>query len=48
MIDGKPYLNLDPVSGRCMSCLISWARIAGEKSNGPAPAGCEAGTVAGA
>jgi hypothetical protein len=35
MIDGKPYLNLDPVSGRCMSCLISWARIAGEKSMDP-------------
>jgi hypothetical protein len=26
MIDGKPYLNLDPVSGRCLTCLAVMAK----------------------
>jgi hypothetical protein len=26
IIDGKPYLNLDPVSGRCLSCLAQQAK----------------------
>jgi hypothetical protein len=28
IIDGKPYLNLDPISGRCLSCLTNLAHAA--------------------
>lgn len=32
-VDGKPFVNLDPITGNCVTCLAAFA-----KETGPAPA----------